>query len=70
MPTRKRSKAGEGGKVIYVPVHSPSHQFAMGGKPRAPTSYNLFVKENMPKVKHIPSKERFTELGKMWRQCK
>lgn len=37
---------------------------AAGG--RAPTKYNEFVKAHYSEVKHLPNKERFAELGKMW----
>ena len=32
------------------------------------SAYTDFVKANYHKVKHLPQKQRFAELGKMWRQ--
>ena len=32
------------------------------------SAYTEFVKANYHKVKHLPAKERFVELGKMWKQ--
>ena len=34
---------------------------------RPPSAYNVFVKENYEKVKEFPPKERFKELGKLWK---
>ena len=31
------------------------------------SAYTDFVKANYAKVKHLPPKQRFVELGKMWR---
>lgn len=31
------------------------------------SAYTDFVKANYGKVKHLPAKQRFVELGKMWR---
>jgi len=38
--------------------------------PRAPSAYNLFVKENMSKLKDVPAKERMKKLGEMWKKQK
>lgn len=32
--------------------------------------YTEFVKENMPKVKHLEPKERMKEIAKLWRESK
>jgi len=32
------------------------------------SAYTEFVKANYHKVKHLPAKQRFVELGKMWKQ--
>jgi hypothetical protein len=38
---------------------------------RRPTAYNKFVKENMPVIKdRYPVKERFREIGKLWKMQK
>lgn len=34
------------------------------------SKYTDFVKANYSKVKKLPNKERFKELGKMWREHK
>ena len=39
-------------------------------KKRAPSAYNLFVKETIPKLSHIPPKERFAEVSKLWKKQK
>jgi hypothetical protein len=39
-------------------------------KKRAPSAYNLFVKETIPKLSHIPPKERFAEVSKLWKKHK
>lgn len=36
-------------------------------KPRAPTAYNLFVKENMSKFGDIPVKERMSKIAQLWK---
>lgn len=42
------------------------------GKPpkRKLTAYNKFIKDHYHEVKHLPNKERFAELSKMWRNSK
>jgi len=37
---------------------------------RAPSAYNMFVKENMSKLKDVPVKERMKKLGVMWKEQK
>ena len=40
-------------------------------EPKKPTAYQLFVKDNMEKVKDkFPPKERMKEIAKMWEQEK
>jgi len=39
-------------------------------KKRAPSAYNIFVKETIPKLTHIPPKERFSEVSKLWKKHK
>ena len=40
-------------------------------EPKEPTAYQLFVKDNMEKVKDkFPPKERMKEIAKMWEQEK
>lgn len=39
-------------------------------KKRAPSAYNLFVKETISKLSHIPPKERFAEVSKLWKKQK
>ena len=39
-------------------------------KKRAPSAYNIFVKETIPKLTHIPPKERFSEVSKLWKKQK
>jgi hypothetical protein len=34
------------------------------------SAYTEFVKANYHKVKHLPQKQRFAELGKMWKKSK
>lgn len=34
------------------------------------TTYNEFVKDHYAEVKHLPNKERFSELAKMWKASK
>lgn len=36
-------------------------------KKRKASAYNEFVKDHYNEVKHLPNKERFAELGKMWK---
>ena len=36
-------------------------------KPRKKTGYNIFIKEKMPDMKEFAPKERFRELGKIWK---
>ena len=36
-------------------------------KPRKKTAYNIFIKEKMPEMKKFLPKERFRELGKLWK---
>lgn len=61
-------QAGTGGKVIVVPIKGTGIDGIK--KKRAPTKYNLFVKEHMSEVKHLAPKERLVELAKMWRASK
>lgn len=37
-------------------------------KPRKPSAYNEYVKKNYKKCEHLPVKERFAYLGKMWKE--
>jgi len=39
-------------------------------KKRAPSAYNMFIKENAHKVSDLPSKERFKALSVMWKKHK
>lgn len=39
-------------------------------KKRAPSAYNLFVKEQMAKMKDVPPKERFSKISEMWKKHK
>ena len=40
-------------------------------EPKEPTAYQLFVKDNMEKVKDkFPPKERMKEIAKMWKEEK
>ena len=38
--------------------------------PRKATAYNEYVKKNYKKCDHLPVKERFAYLGKMWKETK
>ena len=39
-------------------------------KKRAPSAYNLFVKEQMSKMKDVPPKERFSKISELWKKHK
>lgn len=43
-------------------------------KPKTPTgrvtSYNIFMKENMDIVKHLPNNQRMAEIAKLWKSFK
>jgi len=39
-------------------------------KKRAPSAYNLFVKEQMAKLKDTPPKERFSKISELWKKEK
>lgn len=70
-------QVGAGGKVIIIPAGHMKHM-GMGGvvsdakRKRPATAYNKFVKDNMPDVKAriTNPKERFAELGRMWKAQK
>jgi hypothetical protein len=38
--------------------------------PRKPSEYNEFIKKNYKKVNELPYKERFSALGKLWKETK
>ena len=38
--------------------------------PRKPSAYNLFVKEQMGKMKDVPAKERMSKIGQLWKEQK
>jgi len=38
--------------------------------PRKPSAYNLFVKEQMAKMKDVPAKERMSKIGQLWKEQK
>jgi hypothetical protein len=31
------------------------------------TEYNLFIRENIDKVRHLPNKERMAEIARLWK---
>lgn len=45
----------------HIPLEKPTKA------KRAPSAYNLFVKEHMSKLVDVPAKERMGKLGEMWK---
>ena len=65
--------------VKEEPVEEPVEEEVTGGaepapvKPkrtRAPSAYNMFIKDNSHLVKDLPSKERFKALSVLWKKSK
>lgn len=41
-----------------------------GASSRKPSAYSLFVKDNYEKARHLPTKERFKHIAKLWSESK
>jgi hypothetical protein len=57
-------------------VASSSMAHVVGGKAkktkgtRPLSAYNMFVKDNYEKAKHLPAKDRMSHIAKMWKDSK
>jgi hypothetical protein len=77
---RKSKKMTGGSDAMAIPhmaiggVASSSMGHTVGGKKAKSTrplsAYNMFVKDNYEKSKHLPAKERMSHLAGLWKQSK
>jgi cell division protein FtsN len=51
-------------------VSQPDEPVAVAKAKRAPSAYNVFVKEHYAEFKDIPTKERFGKLSTLWAEEK
>ena len=56
--------------VVETPVEEKPVEQKPEKKKRAPSAYNLFVKEHMKNFAHLPPKERMSEVAKLYKESK
>lgn len=70
----KVDKSGTAGSDVENLVEEVEEKLEVQPKPekkkRAPSAYNLFVKEQMSKMKDVPPKERFSKISELWKKHK